>query len=93
MVSFLKNELEKFKKILRRENTQYFVQDFLEDMRNIKKAALDITLYFLRNMKQDEAADTLEGKRLMNIFQINTYKCRTESYASLNVFVPVCVFR
>uniref|UniRef100_A0A672L3D1 NACHT domain-containing protein n=1 Tax=Sinocyclocheilus grahami TaxID=75366 RepID=A0A672L3D1_SINGR len=52
-----KNELEKFKKILKRENTQYFVQDFIEEMRDIKEAALDITLFFLRDMKQVEAAE------------------------------------
>ncbi len=49
------------KKILQKENTQYFVQDFNEGMCSIKEAALDITLYFLREMKQDKLADTLEG--------------------------------
>ncbi|XP_052445008.1 protein NLRC5 isoform X5 [Carassius gibelio] len=62
IIAFLKNELEKFKKILNRENTQYFVQDFIEEMRDIKEAALDITLYFLRDMKQCEAADALQDE-------------------------------
>jgi len=61
---FLKNELEKLKKILKRENTQYFVQDFTEEMRDIKEAALDMTLYFLRDMNEVEAADALQGKSL-----------------------------
>ncbi len=63
MITFLKNELEKFKKILQKENTQYFVNDFNENRSSIKEAALDLSLCFLREMKQDEAADTLEGKR------------------------------
>ena len=46
---------------------QYFVKDFNENRCSMKEAALDLTLYFLREMKQDEAADTLEGKRLMII--------------------------
>ncbi|XP_048041298.1 protein NLRC5-like isoform X6 [Megalobrama amblycephala] len=62
IIVFLKNELEKFKKILQKENTQYFVQDFNEGMCSIKEAALDITLYFLRDMKQDELANTLEDE-------------------------------
>uniref|UniRef100_A0A8C1HA01 Si:ch211-213a13.2 n=1 Tax=Cyprinus carpio carpio TaxID=630221 RepID=A0A8C1HA01_CYPCA len=65
IIVFLKNELEKFKKILNKENTQYFVQDFTEKMRDIKEAALDITLYFLRDMKQYEAADVLQDELVL----------------------------
>ncbi|XP_026106257.1 NACHT, LRR and PYD domains-containing protein 12-like [Carassius auratus] len=65
IIVFLKNELEKFKKILNRENTQYFVQDFTEKMCDIKEAALDITLYFLRDMNQCEAADTLQDELVL----------------------------
>ncbi len=53
----------------------------------MKEAALDLTLYFLREMKQDEAADTLEGKRLMIVCQIITYKCRRE-----NKIKNICIF-
>ncbi len=67
IIVFHKNELEKFKKILKRENTQYFVQDFIEEMRDIKEAALDMTLFFLRDMKQVEAADALQGNRFIGI--------------------------
>ncbi|XP_051744812.1 uncharacterized protein LOC127509829 isoform X16 [Ctenopharyngodon idella] len=62
---FLKNELEKFKKILKKENTQYFVQDFIEEMRDVKEAALDMTLFFLRDMKQVEAADALQDELVL----------------------------
>ncbi|XP_073700444.1 uncharacterized protein [Garra rufa] len=65
MIVFLKNELEKLKKILQKENTQYFVQDFNEGMCSIKESALDITLYFLRDMKQDKLADTLEDELVL----------------------------
>uniref|UniRef100_A0A8C1LEE5 NACHT domain-containing protein n=1 Tax=Cyprinus carpio TaxID=7962 RepID=A0A8C1LEE5_CYPCA len=65
IIVFLKNELEKFKKILNKENTQYFVQDFTEKMHDIKEAALDITLYFLRDMKQYEAADVLQDELVL----------------------------
>ncbi|KAL0146920.1 hypothetical protein M9458_057859, partial [Cirrhinus mrigala] len=60
IITFMKNELEKFKKILQEEDLQYFVRDFNENRCSIKEAALDLTLYFLRDMEQDEAADTLE---------------------------------
>ncbi|KAL1250553.1 hypothetical protein QQF64_018349 [Cirrhinus molitorella] len=62
IITFMKNELEKFKKILQNEDLQYFIKDFNENKCSIKEAALDLTLYFLREMKQDEAADTLEDE-------------------------------
>ncbi len=62
-----------FKKILQKDDLQYFVKDFIENKCSTKEAALDLTLYFLREMKQDEAADTLEGKRLMIVCHIVTY--------------------
>ncbi|XP_073700562.1 NACHT, LRR and PYD domains-containing protein 3-like [Garra rufa] len=71
IITFLKKELDKFKKILQKEDVQYFVKDFNENRCSIKEAALDLTLYFLREMKQDEAADTLEDE----LFFIHQLKC------------------
>ncbi|XP_056310593.1 NLR family CARD domain-containing protein 3-like [Danio aesculapii] len=68
---FLKNELERFRKILQQENSQEFVKDFNEKRSKITEAALDLTLFFLREMKQDQAADTLEGE----LFFIYQLKC------------------
>ncbi|XP_048048865.1 NACHT, LRR and PYD domains-containing protein 3-like [Megalobrama amblycephala] len=58
--------MEKFKNILQKENTQYFVKDFNENRCRIKSAALDLTLHYLREMKQDEAANTLEDELFFN---------------------------
>ncbi|KAG1925013.1 NACHT, LRR and PYD domains-containing protein [Pimephales promelas] len=71
IITFLKNELEKLKKILQHENTQHFVKDFNENRSSIREAALDLTLHYLREMKQDEAADALEGE----LFFIHQLKC------------------
>uniref|UniRef100_A0A8C1AGQ9 NACHT domain-containing protein n=1 Tax=Cyprinus carpio carpio TaxID=630221 RepID=A0A8C1AGQ9_CYPCA len=73
IINFLKNELEKFRKILQKDNTQGtdFVKDFNENKCSIKEAALDLTLYFLREMKQDYAADTLED----DLIFIHQLKC------------------
>ncbi|XP_056310627.1 NACHT, LRR and PYD domains-containing protein 14-like [Danio aesculapii] len=71
MIRFLKNELEKFEKILQEENSQEFVKDYNENRSRITEAALDLTLFFLREMKQDQAADTLVGE----LFFINQLKC------------------
>ncbi len=49
------------------------MKDFIENRCSMKEAALDLTLYFLRDMKQDEAADTLEGKMLKIVCHIVTY--------------------
>ncbi|KAI2645677.1 Protein NLRC3 [Labeo rohita] len=83
--TFLKEELDKFKKILQKEDLQYFVKDFNEKKCSIKEAALDLTLYFLREMKQDEAADTLEDV-LVFIHQLKCslkkkYQCVFEGIA------------
>ncbi|XDV23247.1 hypothetical protein PO909_027915, partial [Leuciscus waleckii] len=85
IIKFLKNELEKFKKILQKENTQYLVKDFNENRCSIKEAALDLTLHYLREMKQDEAADTLEDE-LIFIHQLKCglkkkYQCVFEGIA------------
>ncbi|XP_073700411.1 protein NLRC3-like [Garra rufa] len=85
MIMFLKNELEKFKKILQKEDLQYFVKDFNENRCSVKEAALDLTLYFLREMKQDEAADTLKNE-LIFIHQLKSnlkkkYQCVFEGIA------------
>nr|XP_017211173.1 NLR family CARD domain-containing protein 3 [Danio rerio] len=71
LIKFLKNELEKFKKILQDENRKEFVKDFNDNRCSITEAALDLTLFFLREMKQDKAADTLVGE----LFFINQLKC------------------
>ncbi|XDV36679.1 hypothetical protein PO909_006416, partial [Leuciscus waleckii] len=71
IITFLKHELEKFKKILQKENTQHFVKDFNENRCSIKESALDLTLHYLREMKQDEAADALEDE----LFFIHQLKC------------------
>ncbi|XP_048019529.1 protein NLRC3-like [Megalobrama amblycephala] len=71
IITFLKNELEKFKKILQNENSQNLVKDFNENRCSIKAAALDLTLHYLREMKQDEAADALE----VELIFIHQLKC------------------
>ncbi|XP_043079519.1 NACHT, LRR and PYD domains-containing protein 14-like isoform X3 [Puntigrus tetrazona] len=71
IITFLKKELKTFKKILQKEDMQNFVKDFNENRSSNREAALDLTLYFLREMKQDEAADTLEDE----LFFIHQLKC------------------
>ncbi|XP_043087827.1 NACHT, LRR and PYD domains-containing protein 3-like isoform X2 [Puntigrus tetrazona] len=71
IITFLKNELERFKKILQKENLQDNIKDFNEKRCINKEAALDLTLYFLREMKQEEVADTLENELIF----IHDLKC------------------
>ncbi|XP_068076225.1 NACHT, LRR and PYD domains-containing protein 3 isoform X1 [Danio rerio] len=71
IIKFVKKELKNFRKILQNENRQEFVKEFNENSSGITEAALDLTLFFLREMKQDQAADTLQGELLY----INQLKC------------------
>ncbi|XP_067271649.1 protein NLRC5-like isoform X2 [Pseudorasbora parva] len=77
--------MEKFKKILQKQDTECFVKDFNENRCSIKEAALDITLYFLRAMKQDEAADSLEDELVfvhpLKCSLRKKYKCVFEGIA------------
>ncbi|XP_073699575.1 NLR family CARD domain-containing protein 3-like [Garra rufa] len=84
IIEFLKNELEMFKKILQKENMQY-MKDFNENRCSMKEGALDLTLYFLREMKQDEVANTL-GDELSLVHQLKCslrkkYQCLFEGIA------------
>ncbi|XP_026105501.1 NACHT, LRR and PYD domains-containing protein 4-like [Carassius auratus] len=86
IIIFLKNELTRLKKILKKENTQYFVQDFIKDTCEIKEAAFDIVLYFLKRMKQDEIADTLKELIFIHQQQLKSnlkqkYQCVFEGIA------------
>ncbi|XP_068076252.2 NACHT, LRR and PYD domains-containing protein 3-like [Danio rerio] len=71
MIKFLKNQLENFRKILQEEDRKQFVKEFNENRSRITEAALDLTLFFLREMKQDQAGDTLQGELFFN----NQLKC------------------
>nr|XP_021325362.1 NLR family CARD domain-containing protein 3-like [Danio rerio] len=71
ILTFLKEELKQFKKIVCNENAQYLVKDFNKNRSCKKEAALNLTLCFLREMKQDEAADTLEDKLVL----VHQLKC------------------
>ncbi|KAL1251820.1 hypothetical protein QQF64_019616 [Cirrhinus molitorella] len=53
--------------------------------KRIKEAALDLTLYFLREMKQDEAADTLEEEELEEFVLQKFKKSESVSVRSMSV--------
>uniref|UniRef100_A0A8C1XWW3 NACHT domain-containing protein n=1 Tax=Cyprinus carpio TaxID=7962 RepID=A0A8C1XWW3_CYPCA len=85
IITFLKDELTKFMKILQKEDAQHFVKDFNENRCSIREAALDLTLYFLREMKQDGHANSLEDE-LFFIHQLKSdlkkkYQCVFEGIA------------
>ncbi|NP_001410469.1 uncharacterized LOC103910666 [Danio rerio] len=71
IIRFLNNQLENFRKILQHKNRQEFILEFNENRSLITEAALDLSLFFLREMKQDQAADTLQGELFLN----NQLKC------------------
>nr|XP_055072668.1 protein NLRC3-like [Misgurnus anguillicaudatus] len=68
--TFQKKELERFQKILRNENIQDLVKDY-KDRNQIREAFLDITLHFLRCLKQDKHAEKLEDE-LVYICQLKS---------------------
>nr|XP_055073075.1 protein NLRC5-like [Misgurnus anguillicaudatus] len=68
--TFQKKELERFQKIWRNGNIQDLVKDY-KDRNQIREAFLDITLHFLKCLKQDEHAERLEDELV--------YSCQLKS--------------
>ncbi|XP_058243403.1 uncharacterized protein LOC131351815 [Hemibagrus wyckioides] len=59
MIIFIRNELEMFKKLLRKKNPEYY-GNVRDDLRSVKEAALDMALYFLKLMEHSDLADALQ---------------------------------
>ncbi|XP_078144301.1 NACHT, LRR and PYD domains-containing protein 3-like [Centroberyx gerrardi] len=79
IVTFVRNELQKFQRVLspdypeclerQREDEEVVDGEEEEQRRSSRKAFLQITLQFLRRMKQEELADSLQSKTLAAICQ------------------------
>ncbi|XP_030639686.1 NACHT, LRR and PYD domains-containing protein 3-like [Chanos chanos] len=59
VIAFMKHELERFKKFLKKENMKYYDGE-ADDNYRAREGALNITLHFLKKMKENDLADTLE---------------------------------
>ncbi|XP_028430061.1 NLR family CARD domain-containing protein 3 [Perca flavescens] len=60
IVTFVKNELNKFQKVLSPDYPEY-IENQREDEKVLDEAFLKITLHFLKRMKQEELADRLQS--------------------------------
>ncbi|XP_033475082.2 protein NLRC3-like isoform X1 [Epinephelus lanceolatus] len=79
IVTFVRNELKKFKKVLDsqepeslerlREDDDIFAGEEEEQRKSNREAFLKLTLNFLRNMKHDQLADSLQNKTCAAICQ------------------------
>ncbi|XP_078142466.1 uncharacterized protein LOC144540615 [Centroberyx gerrardi] len=79
IVTFVKNELKRFHRVLspdypecserQREDEEVVDGEEEEQRRSSREAFLQITLHFLRRMKQEELADSLQSKTLAPICQ------------------------
>ncbi|XP_071369989.1 NACHT, LRR and PYD domains-containing protein 12-like [Centroberyx affinis] len=79
IVTFVKNELKRFHRVLssdypecserQREDEEVVDGEEEEQRRSSREAFLQITLHFLRRMKQEELADSLQSKTLSAICQ------------------------
>ena len=58
VMAFMKHELERFKKLLKKENTKYY--DSGDENYSAREGALNIALHFLKKMNHNDLADTLE---------------------------------
>uniref|UniRef100_A0AAR2JBX8 NACHT domain-containing protein n=1 Tax=Pygocentrus nattereri TaxID=42514 RepID=A0AAR2JBX8_PYGNA len=68
IIVFIKNELERFRKILTKENTKHY-EKLTDDWCSAKEGALNLALHFLKKMKHDNIADALETNELVVIRQ------------------------
>uniref|UniRef100_A0AAZ1X342 NACHT, LRR and PYD domains-containing protein 12-like n=1 Tax=Oreochromis aureus TaxID=47969 RepID=A0AAZ1X342_OREAU len=73
IITFVKNELKKIKKVLSLDYPEYFEshREHNKESRNSKKAFVKITVDFLRRMNQEELADCLYCKHFPTVCQRN----------------------
>ncbi|XP_078140873.1 protein NLRC3-like [Centroberyx gerrardi] len=78
IITFVKNELKKFQRVLSPDYPECFerpredeeaMDGEEEEQKRSREALLKITLHFLRRMKQEELADSLESKLLPDVCQ------------------------
>ncbi|KAJ4921954.1 hypothetical protein JOQ06_021725 [Pogonophryne albipinna] len=77
IITFVKNELKKFQKALssdypeclesQREDEEVLDGEEEEQRRSSREAFLNISLHFLRSMKQEELADHLQSSKRVSI--------------------------
>lgn len=68
MVTFVKNELRKIQKLLSPDYQEYSVsQSEDEKQRSSEEALVQITLNFLRTVKQEELADRLQSSEKISL--------------------------
>ncbi|XP_056128917.1 NACHT, LRR and PYD domains-containing protein 3-like [Lampris incognitus] len=87
IVTFVKKELKRFQKDLSPDYPECLErqrEEEEEQRRSPREALLKITLHFLRSMKQEELADSLESKTLVTL-------CRSNLKAALKEKFP-CLF-
>ncbi|KAM4611069.1 protein NLRC3-like [Polymixia lowei] len=93
IITFVKNELKRFQRILspdypecletQREYEEVGGGEEEEQRRRAREAVLKITLHFLRSMKQEELADSLESKTLAAVCQRNLKSNLKEKFQCL----------
>ncbi|KAM4610264.1 LOW QUALITY PROTEIN: NACHT, LRR and PYD domains-containing protein 3-like [Polymixia lowei] len=93
IVTFVKNELKRFHRVLspdypecletQREDEKVGGGEEEEQRRRAREAVLEITLHFLRSMKQEELADSLESITLAAVCQRNLKSNLKEKFQCL----------
>ncbi|KAM4606446.1 protein NLRC3-like isoform 2-T2 [Polymixia lowei] len=93
IITLVKKELKRFQRVLtpdypeclerQREDEKVGGGDEEEQRRNAREAVLEITLHFLRSMKQEELADSLESITLAAVCQHNLKSNLKEKFQCL----------
>ncbi|KAF1393209.1 hypothetical protein PFLUV_G00036130 [Perca fluviatilis] len=97
IVTFVKNELKKFKKVLEssehseglNEDDEVMESEEEEQRRSNREVFMKLTLNFLRNMKQEQLADYLQSKTLaaicqhLDVFDLRKFFASEEGFLKL----------
>ncbi|KAG5261389.1 hypothetical protein AALO_G00303930 [Alosa alosa] len=87
IMDFVKNELKRFKKILS-PDYQENVEGKEQDESDAREGALKMTMYFLRNMKQNNIADKLQEVELPVVWQTELKRNLKNKYQSVFDGIP-----
>ncbi|XP_062372072.1 protein NLRC3-like [Sardina pilchardus] len=87
IITFVKNELKKFEKILSPDYQEHF-EGKEQDESDAREGALKMALHFLRNMKQNNIADKLQEIELCVVWQTELKRNLKNKYKSVFEGMP-----
>ncbi|KAK2869456.1 hypothetical protein Q7C36_001327 [Tachysurus vachellii] len=84
VISLIKNELKRFKKLLSPDYPACTAMEDEEDLHSVREGVLKITLHALKNMNHTDLANTLHNKSVGSVYQTKLKSKLREKFKRIN---------